>query len=226
MRHWEIPALLATVAAGGLTSLFAQGPAAPTLAEPTLAPAVEVAPVSGNVSPTPVLVNSPMPEPVHATQPVPAQANPVTVYPEAAPVYSTPVESAPLSQPLDSSGNCSGCSAPTAVPQVSNASCAHCSASSAPLPAPVMMSVPAVASSSCGCQDSAVGAYVPGGVYSAGHSGVSGVYGVMGSGSGVGSGLLSPVANSGGLHARYPYYNYRHSWYYQGPASQNVTIVW
>jgi hypothetical protein len=76
--------------------------------------------------------------------------------------------------------------------------------------------------SSCGCQSGHASSY---GGYGS-HSGVSGVFGVYGSGSGVGSGLLSPVANSGGLHARYPYYNYRHSWYYQGPASQNVTIVW
>ncbi len=48
----------------------------------------------------------------------------------------------------------------------------------------------------------------------------------MGSGSGVASGVISPNANSGGLHTRYPYYNYRHPWFYQGPPSQNVTIVW
>ena len=48
----------------------------------------------------------------------------------------------------------------------------------------------------------------------------------QGSGSGVSSGVLSPNANSGGLHTRYPYYNYRHPWYYQGPPSQNVTIIW
>lgn len=74
------------------------------------------------------------------------------------------------------------------------------------------------AASSCGCQS---GVIMPGG------SGYG--YGAsypMGSGSGVSSGVLSPNANSGGLHTRYPYYNYRHPWYYQGPPSQNVTIVW
>lgn len=29
-----------------------------------------------------------------------------------------------------------------------------------------------------------------------------------------------------GHHARFPYYNYRHSWYTPGPASRNVTIHW
>ena len=48
----------------------------------------------------------------------------------------------------------------------------------------------------------------------------------MGSGSGVAAGVLTPVSNSGGLHTRYPYYNYRAPWYYQGPPSTNVTIVW
>ena len=33
-------------------------------------------------------------------------------------------------------------------------------------------------------------------------------------------------AGVGGLHMRYPYYSYRHSWYTPGPAGANVTIVW
>ena len=96
----------------------------------------------------------------------------------------------------------------------------------------MIYAAPQPATSSCGCQSGQAVGYnngfnsYNGYGYNGSNSGVSGVFGVYGSGSGVGSGLLSPVANSGGLHARYPYYNYRHSWYYQGPASQNVTIVW
>ena len=73
--------------------------------------------------------------------------------------------------------------------------------------------------SSCGCQG---GSMMSSGF---GQYGGTGYY-TVGSGSGVSSGILSPNANSGGLHTRYPYYNYRHPWYYQGPPSQNVTIVW
>lgn len=73
---------------------------------------------------------------------------------------------------------------------------------------------------SCGCHDS--GSW---GGMNATH--IGGTYGaIQGTGSGVASGLLTPNSNSGGLHNRYPYYNYRHPWFYQGPPSQNVTIVW
>ncbi len=33
-------------------------------------------------------------------------------------------------------------------------------------------------------------------------------------------------ASSAGVHARNPYYSYRHSWFTPGPVSQNVTIAW
>jgi hypothetical protein len=94
---------------------------------------------------------------------------------------------------------------------------AHCGCGT---PAPHCMPAPchsgcegAAPVSSCGCQ---------GGFGQSGGSGND----MMGSGPGVSSGILSPNANSGGLHTRYPYYNYRHPWHYQGPPSQNVTIVW
>ena len=32
-------------------------------------------------------------------------------------------------------------------------------------------------------------------------------------------------AFGGGVHVRYPYYGYRHPWFYQGPPSHNVTIT-
>ncbi len=33
-------------------------------------------------------------------------------------------------------------------------------------------------------------------------------------------------AHTAGMHLRFPYYSYRHPWFYDGPASLNVTIVW
>jgi hypothetical protein len=39
-------------------------------------------------------------------------------------------------------------------------------------------------------------------------------------------GLIQPQAYAGGLHERFPYYSYRRPWYYPGPVSLNVTIVW
>ena len=112
-------------------------------------------------------------------------------------------------------------------PVIGNSPVMHDSWVSGPAPAPQYMPAPfqsgccgAVAGpapgSSCGCQG---GSMMSGGF---GNSGGAG----YGNGSGVSSGVLSPNANSGGLHTRYPYYNYRHPWYYQGPPSQNVTILW
>ena len=98
-------------------------------------------------------------------------------------------------------------------PVIGNSPVIHDSWMSGPAPVPQYMPAPV---SSCGCQG---GSMMSGGF---GYSGGAG----YGSGSGVSSGVLSPNANSGGLHTRYPYYNYRHPWYYQGPPSQNVTIVW
>lgn len=39
-------------------------------------------------------------------------------------------------------------------------------------------------------------------------------------------GLIAPEGGTAGSHVRFPYYSYRRPWYYPGPASQNVTIVW
>lgn len=39
-------------------------------------------------------------------------------------------------------------------------------------------------------------------------------------------GLIAPESGTAGSHIRYPYYSYRRPWYYPGPASNNVTIVW
>jgi hypothetical protein len=71
----------------------------------------------------------------------------------------------------------------------------------------------------CGC---ASGGYTAGGY-------VGGTYGYDAAawGGGVSSapwGYTGAVA--GGTHERHPYYSYRRPWYYQGPASQNVTIIW
>lgn len=223
MRHWEISALMATLTVGGLTSLFAQSPVAPTLIEPQPTPAIQVP-----ASPMPVDATS---APGNIASPLPMNAAPIQQYPAPEAVYPAPVEvGLPPAAVVDAGpANCSQCavSAPAAnnVPAAPAPSCNGCQAAMA---APPMIYAVPQATASCGCQSgSSVGFNGVGAYGSYGDSsGVSGVFGVMGSGSGVGSGLLSPVANSGGLHARYPYYNYRHSWYYQGPASQNVTIVW
>lgn len=216
MRNWEVPALLATVALGGLSSLFAQGPAAPPSLEPT--PVADVSPLPAAPSPAPVVIHTPM-----ASEPAP------TVQPE--PVHTSvtaPVEYAPAAEQtvVNSTSSCAGCATAAPVDAAAPAPEAGCNNCGVQASAPVVHTVAQPVGSSCGCQLGQAGSgYLNYGGYGT-HSGVSGVFGVYGSGSGVGSGLLSPVANSGGLHARYPYYNYRHSWYYQGPASQNVTIVW
>lgn len=218
MRNWEVPALLATVALGGLTSVFAQGPAVTPSLEPTPVADVATSPLPVAPSPAPVVINPLMfsdsvppaiaPEPVHGSSSAPA---------EYASPAGTPVVSSPAS--------CEGCAAAAPAETVVAAPAASCNSCGVQASAPVVQTV-APPVGSCGCQSGQVGHGFHNYGGSGSHSGVSGVFGVYGSGSGVGSGLLSPVANSGGLHARYPYYNYRHSWYYQGPASQNVTIVW
>lgn len=226
MRSWKTPALLATVGLCGLGSLFAQGPVLPSTSEPT--------PVS--TGPTMSIESSPM-----IDVPAPASYDSSSIVPApieqsyapvmdnhdmgSSPVYSDSVvhESAP-------SASCDGC---TSAAPVAAAECCAASAHveqyvAAPMQmAPSQMdSAPMMAQPSCGCQGGSSMSY------GAGHS-ARGTYGngyslgsLMGSGSGVSSGLLSPNANSGGLHTRYPYYNYRHPWFYQGPPSQNVTIVW
>ena len=202
MRSWNTPALLAAMGLCGLGSLFAQNPLLPMLAVPT--------PVDMSVAePT---RSAPQPEIFTPSNVDPDAAAPISNdEPMAYPLSQEPVFDS--SQVLDSSSSvgCIGCAASAPV-----AACNNCAAStpestckSCAAPQPVM------SSPACGCQ---------GGT---GHIQMG--YGqsyLMGSGSGVASGLLSPNANSGGLHTRYPYYNYRHPWYYQGPPSQNVTIVW
>lgn len=42
----------------------------------------------------------------------------------------------------------------------------------------------------------------------------------------VGGGTPYTGAFAGGTHVRHPFYSYRAPWYYRGPASRNVTIVW
>lgn len=230
MRNWEIPALLATMTVGGLTSLFAQGTGSALPVEPMPTPVLS-APVLGNPSPVPVVVPTDIPAPVtNSPAPVVEQVPPSPM-PEPAPVYSSaPIES--NVQPVESVPAAAGCcgtgsiqQAPVSLPTPGCSTCGQAVA-------PMTVSVQPAVTSGCGCQGgngysnySVAPSFYPS-VSQVGNHGIYGVYGVYGSGSGVASGLLSPVANSGGLHARYPYYNYRHSWYYQGPASQNVTIVW
>lgn len=84
MRSWKTPALLATMALGGLGSLFAQGPALPSVPAPTPigessvpvppAPAAD-APVSGTnysevVAPDPIIEPGERPGAAQLTRPL------------------------------------------------------------------------------------------------------------------------------------------------------------
>lgn len=222
MRSWKTPALLATIGLCGLGSLFAQGPVLPSYNEPTLvspapAPAADT-PVSGS-NYSEVVAPSPVTESVE--QPA------VPVY-ESAPVISeVPASGGGIevhSVPASSSG---GYPTEYVAPPVE----------STVISSDPVMTGPAFAQPACNCQGnsavvsgSAYGAPVMGGDYgSYGHFSPppsTGPIYTMGSGSGVAAGVLTPNSNSGGLHTRYPYYSYRAPWYYQGPPSLNVTIVW
>ncbi|MEZ6055768.1 MAG: hypothetical protein R3C01_03595 [Planctomycetaceae bacterium] len=81
--------------------------------------------------------------------------------------------------------------------------------------------------SSCGCQNggnmnSSISQFAAGSVY----YGDSGSYGMDSSPYAVGGGTPYTGAFGGGSHVRHPFYSYRAPWYYRGPASQNVNIVW
>lgn len=197
MRSWKTTAVLATVGLCSLGSLTAQ----------------DSLPFSSGL---PIVSNPIQPQ---TSAPMVAAPAPLDVAP--APGFLLPVPDTQGSLLIDTApvmhdswmggpapaAPC-GCGAP--APQYMSAPCQSGCGGAAPMMAPL---------SSCGCQG---GSMMSGGF---GQYGGSGYYS-MGSGSGVSSGILSPNANSGGLHTRYPYYNYRHPWYYQGPPSQNVTIVW
>lgn len=209
MRSWKTPALLATIGLCGWGSLFAQGPVLPTHNEPTL------------VSPTPA-----------ADTPVPGSS------------YSEVVAPAPVDEPAPvvSEGAASGSgieihSAPALPSGGSKADEAAPPLESTVISSDPVMTGPELAQPACNCQDGstavggpAYGAPVMGWNYGGyGHYSPpppAGPIYTMGSGSGVAAGVLTPISNSGGLHTRYPYYSYRAPWYYQGPPSLNVTIVW
>ncbi len=201
MRSRKTLALLAAMGLCGLGSLFAQNPLLP-------------------MAPLPTPVDMPASEPM-LSAPQPEIFAPTHVAPDAAalpPSYETmaqPLSHEPMydSSPVMESSSSMGCNGCDAAPV---ASCNNCAAPQ------LVMSAPA-----CGCQGGAYGGSGGPGYIQSGYGQMGyGQSSLMGSGSGVASGLLSPNANSGGLHTRYPYYNYRHPWYYQGPPSQNVTIVW
>lgn len=202
MRSWKTPALLATVGLCSLGSLAAQD---------TLLPSTSGLPIVS--SPIQPQTSAPMvPDPaLQDMAPAPGSWLTIPNTPGSPMIDSSPViNDAWVSGPAPANQcNCGGgCHAP--APQPMPAPCQSGCGGATPMMAPV---------SSCGCQGGSMmsrgfGQYSGSGDYT------------MGSGSGVSSGILSPNANSGGLHTRYPYYNYRHPWYYQGPPSQNVTIIW
>lgn len=201
MRSWKTPALLAVLGLCGLGSLSAQNPLlpmapAPTPIDSTLPLPTLSAPQLESFAPSSEFPAAPTPSPIHEVM---EQPLPSPVYSHSPMMWSAPSMGC-SSCAAAPAASCNTCAAPALV-----STCDSCAA-----PQQVMTIAPA-----CGCQGGSVGS-------SYSQSG----YGPMGSGSGVDSGLLSPNANSGGLHTRYPYYNYRHPWYYQGPPSQNVTIVW
>lgn len=210
MRSWKTPALLATIAVSGMGSLFAQGPLLPTPPEPNPAgTSVET------VSPTPA-AEAPVPGANYSEVVAPApiveadHASGVTPTYEPAPVVSdAPVSSGAVE--IHSSTVTSG-GYETGV---------------------VLPSAPA-AQPGCACHGNGVangGPAYGGPAMGPGYGGYgpvppTGPIYTYGSGSGVAAGVLTPISNSGGLHTRYLYYNYRAPWYYQGPPSQNVTIIW
>ena len=202
MRSWKIPALLATVGLCSLGSLAAQdAPLPSSLGLPIVSSAIQP-------QTSAPMVAAPAP-PEMAPAPGMLFSDPNT--PGSSMIGSSPVindswASGPA--PANQCGCSTGFNAP--APQSMPAPCQSGCGGATPMMALV---------SSCGCQG---GSMMSSGF---GQSGGTGYY-TVGSGSGVSSGILSPNANSGGLHTRYPYYNYRHPWYYQGPPSQNVTIIW
>ena len=223
MRSWKTPALLATMGLCGLGSLFAQGPHLPSGSEPTpLSSPLNSAgatPTLDVTAPAPLASDEAAPAPIEQAAEEPIVDQQIN--------GNAPVSSGPMPY---GSGSVHIESAPVAGPAV--------------MSAPLMDGALPVSQPACGCQGG--GSSVVGGLggaydnqgYSHGYAPAYSngyapgyMYGytpgyTMGSGSGVNSGVLSPDSNSDGLHTRYPYYNYRAPWYYQGPPSQNVTIVW
>ena len=183
MRSWNTPALLAAMGLCGLGSLFAQNPLLPMAAGPTP-------------------VDMPSPEPVLSAPQMEPMA-PAHIYPEAAAptfhhesmAYPLPEESVYGGSPVmesSSSLGCQGCA--DAAPVASCHDCAEpalvstCNSCAAPQQ---IMAAPA-----CGCQGGS--SDIQSGYGQMGYGQVG--YGqslLMGSGSGVASGLLSPNANSG-----------------------------
>lgn len=211
MRSWKTPALLATMALGGLGSLFAQGPALPSVPAPT--------PVGESSVPVP---------------PAPAADAPVS-----GSNYSEVVAPDPIIEAGDQSGAAPAHEAASEVPVSSGALEIHSgpapgSESAVPATESVVLPSAPVAQPACNCQGNGAGYAGPAyggpgvGPAYAGYGPVppTGPIYTHGSGSGVAAGVLTPISNSGGLHTRYPYYNYRAPWYYQGPPSLNVTIIW
>ncbi len=225
MRSWKTPALLATVGLCGLGSLFAQGPMLPALGDPASMSgsviSVDPAPMMAPAAPLPTYSDAPSPvygstAPQVVTSPSSSSG---VIYSDPASLPAAPVGHFEGSTSLASPCATGGCDP---APAMSSASMAP----QMMAPAPQLYSAPVMSQSSCGCQGGGLGGF-SGGQFS-GYSPAMG-YGqsyLQGSGSGVASGLLTPNSNSGGLHTRYPYYSYRHPWFYQGPPSQNVTIVW
>ncbi len=215
MRSWKTPALLATVGLCGLGSLFAQGPLLPTVSDPT--------PINDSSS----VVSPYVPSDSEVVAPAPVSESPEQV---TTPVY----ESAPAT--IDAPHSGAGIEIHSAPVESS-----HSYTTEYPAPAadPVIISSTPVFSDAevsqptCSCQGGGLaqgglemGAPAMGGGFGYPAPAPVGPIYTMGSGSGVAAGLLTPASNSGGLHTRYPYYNYRAPWFYQGPPSQNVTIVW
>lgn len=230
MRSWKTPALLATVGLCGLGSLFAQDPQLPSMSEPTPLNSPTL-PMSDNSIPNPFDQNSVAPAPDYEPGPLPLMEQ--SLHPGSPTYGETPAYDQSVHMQSAPAASCDGCAAPAPVSACCDSTPACCSEQIAQsMPTPVMVAAPVFSQPSCGCQGrgSSYGGSVAGslnGSYGVGDtpSHRMGGYGSL-SGSGVSSGLISPNANSGGLHTRYPYYNYRHPWHYQGPPSQNVTIVW
>jgi hypothetical protein len=224
MRSWKTPALLATVGLCGLGSLLAQDPVLPSLSDAPVdlqtSPELRLNAPSFQAS-APPAINEPgamAPQPNYETSPHSSMV-------EEQALSSSPAYTDLSSMPSAPASSCGGCVSEASAQAASNCGCQTNNCDTAPMmmQAPQVYFAPVAVQASCGCQG---GSSAWGSGY--GQSQFSG-YGhgyPIGSGSGVSSGVLSPNANSGGLHTRYPYYNYRHPWYYQGPPSQNVTIVW
>lgn len=228
MRSWKTPALLATVGLCGLGSLFAQGPLLPSLSEPTPVYSSTL-PMQDLSAPMTFDQNPVAPAPVYENAAPPMMEQPLN---SGAPIYGdSPVYQETVNMQSAPGASCGGCD--TAGPAPVSDDCCSAPSCGGELmvqslpPVQQMYAPPMISQPSCGCQGhgSSAGSDLGGSLNSGYSSGYAPGYS-MGSGSGVSSGILSPNANSGGLHTRYPYYNYRHPWHYQGPPSQNVTIVW